>query len=100
MGGPFLWLLDTAIAGTPTNVSPQSAHGFINGGIAFGGAPDDVPVTGDWYGTGVVQFGMFRGGFYWVLDTAGPTSTQDSHAVGLAFPFGGAPGDRPIVGKW
>jgi hypothetical protein len=174
-GSPFLWLLDSGIAGTSTNLTPlanqgnwsagiaynandvvlfngssyisqcptvstpfgtacpqtaynlnhtpsaglpwmlitqlpNSTHQFgncvgANCGTAFGGIPGDIPVVGDWYNTGVVQFGDFRQNFLWVLDVAPPLAPQGSHLPGFVFPYGGlfvggVLVDKPIVGKW
>jgi hypothetical protein len=109
-GGPFLWLLDSGIAGTVTGGvgNPGTLAGGVTGthavgnlpGIAFGGATGDIPVTGDWYNTGTWQFGDFRSGFLWVLDGGAPLAPQASHFVGFSFAYGGIAGDKPIVGKW
>jgi len=100
-GGPFLWLLDGAIPGTPANVTPATGHGVGNlPGIAFGGGVGDKPVTGDWYNTGTIQFGFFRQLFLWVLDGASPLAPQSAHFDAAVFAFGGLAGDLPIVGKW
>ena len=100
-GGPFLWLLDAAVPGTAANVTPKAAHGLgSNTPIAFGGGAGDIPVAGDWYATGTVQFGDFRQGFLWILDGATPLAPQSSHFNGFVFPYGGLSVDKPIVGKW
>jgi len=44
---------------------------------------------------------MFRDGFFWVLDSDDPSVTASTgQAALIAFPFGGLPGDVPLVGKW
>ena len=44
---------------------------------------------------------MFRQGFFWVLDANGNRQFDGTGAgEDLALPFGGLPGDRPVVGKW
>jgi hypothetical protein len=94
-------LLDNAVAGIPTNVTPQTGHAVGNlPGIAFGGGAGDIPITGDWYNVGVIQFGDFRSGFLWVLDGGTPLAAQNGHFVGISFAYGGIAGDKPIVGKW
>jgi hypothetical protein len=67
----------------------------------LGGIPGDVPVVGDWSGTGTSKIGLVRLGFYWILDANG-NGTFDGTGVGqdLAFPFGGISGDVPVVGDW
>jgi len=42
--------------------------------------------------------GIFRDGFFWVLDGNNPGDS--THSVGLAFAFGGITNDKPVVGKW
>ena len=79
--------------GSPTGLAGRA-------GTAFGGSPGDIPVVGDWYNTGVSQFGDFAQGFLWVLDGAAPTSPQASQFDGFVFPYGGLSIDKPIVGKW
>jgi hypothetical protein len=82
------------------NQLPNSIHGIGNTPVAFGGFPGDIPVVGDWFNTGVTQFGMFRQGFLWMLDSAVPTAPQASHVAGIVVPYGGLSIDKPIVGKW
>ncbi|HEY3838404.1 MAG TPA: FG-GAP-like repeat-containing protein, partial [Bryobacteraceae bacterium] len=97
IGNPFFWVPDAAAANAgnqPANHPPDVARCF-----AFGGLAGDVFVTGDWYGTGVSQAGVYRAG-YWVLDAAAPGTAQSSHTAGFAFGYGGLPGDIPVVGKW
>jgi len=160
---PFLWILDTGVAGVGNAVTPQNnlgawsatttysqgnvvtfngqlyyslqnfnlTHSPTNGTpwwalvtnassqailttnlhaqgnvFAFGGGAGDIPVVGDWYGTGVSQAGVFRatsGGspnFLWVFDIASPLAAQGQHAVGFQFAYGGIAGDKPVVGRW
>jgi hypothetical protein len=85
-----------------------SAHAIGNGvGTAFGGIVGDIPVSGDWYNTGYSQFGDYRAAtpgnsqqYLWVLDSAAATAPQVQHTPGLVFAYGGAAGDKPIVGRW
>jgi hypothetical protein len=67
-------------------------------GLNFGGIAGDVPVTGDWAGLGKSCIGIFRSGFFWILDT-NCNGTFDS-ATDANFPFGGLAGDVPVVGAW
>ena len=81
----FLWILDA-----------DNSHSIDAGDSVFpyGGLAGDVPVVGDWTGSGISRPGIFRSGFFWILDTTG------NHGIGAAFAFGGAPGDVPVVGHW
>ncbi len=60
------------------------------------GMTGDIPVMGDWDGTGITRIGVFRNG-WWYLDING-NNTWDP-GVDLAIPFGMA-GDIPVVGNW
>jgi len=87
----FLWVLDANGNGT--------YDGPSGGDLLFpyGGIPGDVPVAGDWTGTGIAQVGIFRQGFLWALDANG------DHQIGAGdfiFGYGGIAGDIPVVGKW
>ena len=88
----FLWILDT-----------NGNHIFEQGTdqvYAFGGVAGDVPVVGDWTGTGKSKIGVFRQGFLWVLDANGNGTFDGPSGGDLLFPYGGIPGDVPIVGDW
>jgi hypothetical protein len=91
----FFWILDTNGNGTFDAGDAAFAYGSPTGGITGGTA--DVPVVGDWNGTGTAKVGVFRLGFFWVLDTNGDHVFT---AGEQAFPFGGLAGDIPVVGKW
>jgi hypothetical protein len=65
--------------------------------FGVGAEPGDLPVVGDWNGTGTSKVGVFRSGFLWILDT------NNNHVIDggdQIFPFGGIAGDVPIVGDW
>ena len=83
------------------NVPAANAHNYGNV-FAFGGAPGDIPIVGDWYNTGISMAGVFRGtpNFLWVFDNAVPLAPQSAHGPGTVFAYGGLAGDKPIVGKW
>ena len=64
------------------------------------GTKGDLPVVGDWDGTGFVRVGVFRPSTgMWYLDLNG-NGKLDKCSVDACFgPFGEA-GDLPVVGKW
>jgi hypothetical protein len=88
---PALWILDTA-----------NTHVIGNGSqiFGFGGIAGDVPVTGDWNGTGTFKVGDFRQGFLWVIDNNGTAPTVPGGTQTVVFPLGGISGNVPITGKW
>jgi len=92
----YFWILDANGNGTFDGTGPGQDYAF-----AYGGIPGDVPVVGDWNGSGTSKVGVFRFGYFWVLDANG-NHQFDGTGPGqdLAFPFGGIPGDKPVVGKW
>lgn len=62
------------------------------------GEAGDVPVIGDWNGTGISKVGVFRPATgEWFLDLNG-NGIWDN-AIDLQLSFGSA-GDVPVVGKW
>ncbi len=63
--------------------------------MASFGSAGDIPVSGDWMGTGTKSIGVFRNGT-WYLNTNN-NGVLDSGD--LTIPFGQA-GDIPIVGDW
>ena len=62
------------------------------------GLPGDVPIVGDWDGSGVMRIGVFRNGV-WMLDLNGngvwdgPTGGDRQVSFGIA-------GDVPLLGDW
>jgi hypothetical protein len=65
----------------------------------FGGQPGDIPVTGDWDGSGITKVGIYRPSTgQWLLDYNGDGSFNA--AQDRQYKFGGAAGDRPVVGDW
>ena len=64
------------------------------------GAPGDIPVVGDWDGSGISRIGVFTPTTgMWTLDYNGNGKFDDC-AVDKCFgPFGEA-GDIPVVGDW
>lgn len=63
------------------------------------GLPEDLPVVGDWDGTGTDKIGVFRPSTgEWLLDVNG-NGVWDGCGVDACLSFGQA-GDLPVVGKW
>jgi hypothetical protein len=67
------------------------------------GAPGDMPVVGDWTGSGNTTIGVFRpANSRFNKTTSGEWLLRDSNTAGnptISF-FYGAPGDIPVVGDW
>jgi hypothetical protein len=98
----FLWALDangnhswesTDIVYNVNSATsaPESRPAFF----ALGGIQGDIPVYGDWNGSGTTKAGIFRPNFnaQWVLDWDGTGKNQRVYYFGQA-------GDLPVVGKW
>ena len=63
------------------------------------GSPGDVPVVGDWNGSGAAKVGTFGPGTgLWLLDYNG-NFAWDGPGVDKYFAWG-SPGDTPVVGDW
>jgi hypothetical protein len=65
--------------------------------LGVGTQTGDIPVVGDWNGSGTSKVGLFRQGFFWILDTNG-NGTFDTGDQ--SFAYGGVAGDVPVVGDW
>ena len=64
------------------------------------GAPGDLPITGDWAGSGISKIGIFRPSTQeWMLDLNG-NGSWDGCDVDLCISGFGAEGDVPVVGRW
>jgi hypothetical protein len=64
----------------------------------FVGEAGDLPVIGDWNGTGRSKIGVFRPTTgEWFLDSNGNGKWDDGIDLYLSY---GGPGDVPVVGKW
>jgi hypothetical protein len=64
------------------------------------GTKGDLPVAGDWDGTGKVRIGVFRPSTgQWLLDMNGNGKLDGCKVDACLGPFG-QPGDLPVVGKW
>lgn len=63
----------------------------------FFGQNSDVPIVGDWDGSGTTKIGLIRAG-QWVLDFNGD-GAWSGNMIDRTF-FWGQPGDTPAVGRW
>ena len=82
--------------------------GVFNAGdytYQFGGLTGDLPVVGDWNGVAGASthkdcIGIYRTqGSVWLLDL-NCNGLFDNTPLDAFFPFGGIPGDVPVVGRW
>jgi glucose/arabinose dehydrogenase len=72
----------------------------VDGCLPQFGAPTDLPVTGDWTGSGMTRIGVFRPQTgQWFLDLDGD-GAWDGCGVDGCLPQFGATADRPIAGDW
>jgi hypothetical protein len=92
----FLWILDQT-----------GARAFIAAGtnastvFPFGGIAGDLPMVGDWNNSGTAKVGVFRLGFFFVLDVNGDRAfSLTAVPPDAAFAFGGIAGDIPVAGRW
>jgi hypothetical protein len=83
------WYLDVNSNGTWDGCGPDLCLAF--------GLPGDIPVVGDWNGSGMAKIGVFRNG-EWYLDL-NSNGAWDGCTVDRCMGFG-LPGDRPIVLTW
>jgi hypothetical protein len=89
-----LFILDTN--GDEVFDSGDAVYKFLQN--VGGPQPGDVPVVGDWNGSGTSKIGIVRDGFLWLLDLNGDGVYEPG--TDLEYVFGGAPGDIPVVGDW
>jgi hypothetical protein len=83
------WFLDMN-----RNAQWDGASVDFSGGF---GQPGDIPVIGDWNGSGVDKVGIFRDGT-WFLDMNG-NGLWDGGNIDFMASLG-LPGDIPVVGDW
>ncbi len=68
--------------------------------IGWGGDPNDIPVVGDWNGSGSTKIGVYRQSTgTWYLDLNG-NRAWDGSPVDAVIDWGGDPNDIPVVGDW
>lgn len=92
------WTLSVATAPAVTVDTWHVAgyNGSIPASSVFSyGQAGDIPVAGDWTGTGVKRIGVFRNGL-WILDTNGDGVLNAGDKL-VSF---GQAGDIPILGDW
>jgi hypothetical protein len=72
---------------------------FVTGNPGFPGLPSDIPVAGDWLGTGHASVGIYRPTTgQWFLDTNNNGIIDPGDT--MPFNYGGIAGDKPVVGDW
>ena len=65
--------------------------------IPFGGQPGDLPITGDWNGSGTTKVGVYRPSSHtFLLDYYGNREFTEVYDLGA----GGDPSDIPVAGDW
>lgn len=62
------------------------------------GPVDERLRFGDWNGDGRTKVGLFRQGFFWILDYNGNGVFEPN--IDKVFSYGGVTGDAPVVGDW
>lgn len=90
-GTPAFWILDA---------NGDHAIGAGDQIFAYGGIAGDVPVVGDWNGSGAAKAGVFRQGYLWIEDFNGSAPATLGGTETAVFAFGGIAGDMPVTGKW
>ena len=64
------------------------------------GTTGDIPIVGDWSGTGTAKIGVFRAATgEWFLDLNG-NGQWDGPTIDKYINGFGQAGDLPVVGKW
>ncbi len=72
----------------------------VDGVIGWGGHASDMPVVGDWSGSGTTNIGVYRGSTgTWFLDLNG-NLRWDGPGSDAVFVWGSLVGDTPVVGAW
>jgi hypothetical protein len=83
--GVCTWFVNSTGTGTYSSSDARYSYGL----------PGDLPIVGNWNGTGTERIGVFRNGTI-ILNTSGTNVYDQSDQVG-SF---GLPGDKPVIGNW
>jgi hypothetical protein len=83
--GVCTWFVNSTGTGYYSSADQQYSYGL----------PGDIPVVGNWNGTGRKRIGVFRGGL-WILNISGSNVYDFTDQI-TSF---GLPGDKPVVGNW
>jgi hypothetical protein len=87
------WYLDKNGNGAWDNCGTDSC-------FAWGGDPSDIPVVGDWNGSGTTKIGVYRQATgWWYLDTNG-NGQWDGCGTDACVSWGGDPTDVAVIGDW
>jgi hypothetical protein len=87
------WTLEVATAPALT-LDAWHTGGLVTTSLSYGQA-GDIPIAGDWTGSGVKRIGVFRSGL-WILDTNN-NGILDAGDKVVSF---GQAGDIPVIGDW
>jgi predicted RNA-binding protein len=61
----------------------------------------DLPVIGDWNGSGTAKTGVFRNNGVWIIDVNGDGVVNYANlGADRVFQYTATPGDKPLVGRW
>ena len=84
-----------------TFILDANGDGFYDAGdgvYSYGELPGDIPVVGDWNGSGSSEIGLFRPSTgQWILDANRDGVYDSGDAI---YGYGGLPGDIPVAGDW
>ncbi len=83
--GVCTWIVNSTGLGYYSSSDQQYSYGL----------PGDIPVVGNWNGTGRKRIGVFRSGT-WILNVSGTNVFDFSDQI-TGF---GLPGDQAVVGNW